>query len=276
MKAAGPEGTYSVTFGIENLPAIFVALDLWQKWRDLLAQASLPVIELYYEEAAERLITRVGASADVFKVVRPFLSAAADQASLEFADETNRTTRMQLAAALEETREAVRSNVVEGDGIAALTEKINTIFEDAETWRAKRIATTESSRAIHTAQVMSATASGNVARLKLLLSADACDVCVAIAEANPDGVPPGTPFATGMSANPNYSTIYCTPIHVNCQCTMTEVMTEDEAPGIRLDDLDALASLWGLDVPAAGVILEPEKCLHLSTSISVPTLLLGG
>lgn len=247
------KATHSVTFGIENLPSVFVPADVWQDWTDVLHAACQPLIEVYFDEAAGRFLNRVGASPDLFKVVNPYLSMAADKLTLDFCKETNQTTRLQLGEALEETREAVRHNLIEGDGMPELTEKVEAIFDQAETWRAKRIAVTESSRSIHQAELMSATASGNVAKMVWLASADACDeICMPIVEANPEGVVPGQPFAIGVGKNPKYSTIYAPPAHPGCQCSTTVQLTEDEAPGIALDDLQALADHWGLVAPPMG------------------------
>lgn len=250
MKALDPVETFAITFGLENLPSLFVPAEVWGKWRDMLAHACKPLVEIYFEEAARKFMARTGASPDVFSVVRPYLGAAAEKLTLDFCDATNRTTRLELSDALAQTREAVYQHQVVGDPMPVLTARVNEIFEDAETWRAKRIAVTESSRAIHQADLMGAVASGNVARIYWLASADACPICVAIVEANPNGVLPGQPFAVGIGKNPNYSTILTAPSHVGCQCSVTMQPTEDTAPGIRLGDLQALADHWGLQLPA--------------------------
>lgn len=156
-----------------------------------------------------------------FPVVNQRLQDAVDALTLRFCEETNNTTSEELSDALERTRDALRQGTVEGLAIKDLSRRVNEVFDRAETWRAKRIAITESSRAVHLAEQISAEESGVVKGFRWLASADACPLCMAL-----DGkeVPLGVPFEVGTSTVPEYSDVYFPPRHPNCQCTTIEVL----------------------------------------------------
>jgi hypothetical protein len=201
---------------------------LASEWDDDLALSAKPHIELYYQKEAAAVKARVGASADFWEVVNPKLSEAVDELSLKFARSTNETTSMELSAALDTLREELRQGLLEGDPVRLLTERVMGVFDRADKSRAITIAATEASRATHHAQVLAGEASGVVMGYRWLLSDDACEVCIAIAEANPE-IEPGGTFAK-FGSNPEYSDVQFPPAHPSCQCSITEILDNEPRP----------------------------------------------
>lgn len=229
----------------KDLPLLILALHIWARW---LFDRVRPVLDQYAAEAAQKFWARLlearptvvppggpppvpqslaggGESPSLqaaFPVVNPKIAEALDRLTLKFCEETNATTSQLLSEALQQTRQAVREATIEGLAIDDLTKRINDVFADAETWRAKRIAVTESSRAVHLAEFISAQESGVVSSLEWLASADACPLCEALAGKQ---VPLGQPFVTGASKIPEYADVYHAPRHPGCQCTTLEILT---------------------------------------------------
>lgn len=213
-------------------PGIPVA---WPNWHDFgmgaldLAERMTPLLSLTWDAAGSKFASRVGLDPDRWDVTNPHLARMIDEAALAFCDSMNRTTSLAIDIALARTREALHEGVVkEGESVEVLTKRINAIFDGAEKWRARRIAQTETSRAVHAAQEQAAIASGVVTGWEWLLSGDACPTCVAIA-ARARYVRLGHPFAV-IGDSPHYSQIRMPPAHPHCNCTVTEVLDTDEQP----------------------------------------------
>lgn len=112
-----------------------------------------PILEAIWDEAGGKFATRVGLDPDEWSVTNPHTRAKIEQAALAFCEETNATTTETVESAVAKTREALIAGVVtEGESVEVLTKSINAIFANAEKWRARRIAQTEASRAVHAAQ----------------------------------------------------------------------------------------------------------------------------
>jgi hypothetical protein len=207
----------------------------WPDWHDYglgaldVAQRVVPLLTLTWEQAAAKFAPRVGLDPDEWSVVNPHTEQAIWDAALAFAESTNATTSDELHDALERTRAALVEGVVEhGEALPALTKRVNAIFEGAETWRARRIAWTETSRAVHAAQVEAARRSGVVTGWRWLASADACSLCLAIAARAP-AVRLGDSFAV-IGDNPTYAEIEHPPAHPHCNCTLVEILDTDAQP----------------------------------------------
>jgi hypothetical protein len=183
-----------------------------------MSERFVPLLQVIWDQSGRDLLARIGEDPEDWRVEDPNLQATIQQSALAFCEATNSTTSQQLDAALA----ATRNEIGVGGSVASLTKRINDIFDGAETWRARRIATSEASRGYHAAEVMSAKQSGVVAGFELLLSEDACPLCRTVARRCP-AVRIGQPFAV-IGDHPDYSTIAHPPIHVSCQCSMTEVL----------------------------------------------------
>lgn len=145
---------------------------------------------------------------------------------LQFCQATNQTTTKALNTALDKLRnELVAGIVTHGEGLDALTARVMSVFDQAEEWRARRIAATETSRAVHAAQETAALDTGIVAGFEWLISGDACPLCQQVAT-EAKRIKAGQAFAI-VGDNPHYSTIRHPPLHPNCQCAMVEVLTPE-------------------------------------------------
>jgi hypothetical protein len=177
-----------------------------------MSERMTPLIEVIWDRAAATFAPRVGLDPDTWSVVNPHTERMIRDATLAFCQSTNATTSLALDQALEATREALIAGVVaKGEALPALTKRIHAIFQAAETWRARRIAQTETSRAVHAAQEAAAIASGVVTGWTWLLSSDACPLCRTVARRTP-AVRLGQPFAV-IGNNPSYATIKFPPLH---------------------------------------------------------------
>jgi len=165
-------------------------------------------------DAAKRLSVRVGEQVPVISRESMKVLEVIDKRTLQFCAETNATTSMQIDVALAKTRQEIAEGLLTGDAsLPAMTKRINAIFDGAESYRAERIARTETSNAIHQGQMLEAQESGVVKGFRPLLSADACEICVDYA---------ATHKIIGLYDDGNLP-----PWHPNCMCTVTEVLIDE-------------------------------------------------
>ncbi len=108
-----------------------------------------------------------------FDLVNPEMLRNLEQQLIQFANQTNLTTARDLKGKIREMVEIARKT----NSIADMAKTVESMFTDAEEWRARMIAVTESSRAQHDAEVIAADKSGVVKGFEPLIAVDACDVC---------------------------------------------------------------------------------------------------
>ncbi|MDG3003238.1 phage minor head protein [Paludisphaera mucosa] len=191
-----------------------------------MSERMTPVLSYFWESAAAAFAPRVGLDADAWSVVDANAEAVLQEQALAFCQATLDTTSLSIDAAVRAVRAELQEGVVaRGESVAALTKRINAIFDGAETWRARRIAQTETSRTVHAAQERTAIGSGVVAGWRWLLSADACPLCKTIARRAPI-VRLGRPFAI-LSDDPHYGVVKYPPLHPHCNCTVEEILDVD-------------------------------------------------
>lgn len=191
-----------------------------------LARATAPVIAAQWSSTGKSTYARLGLDPDDWRVASPHLTAKIQQAALSFSASTNATTSKSIDVALTALRAAFLAGVVdEGETLAQLTRRVGEIFEHAETYRARRIAATETSRAVHAAQMQAGVDSGVVAGYEWLVSGDACPLCRKVA-AEARRVRLGDDFAV-VGTHPEYSHVKHPPLHPGCQCTAVEVLTPE-------------------------------------------------
>ena len=202
------------------LPAVFAPL---ADYDDKMASAMTPLLSSYWDESGKRTRARIGLDPGQWQVTNPHTRRKIQQAALDFCRATNEATTLELNTALVRLKvELVEGIVEEGDSIPELTKRVQRVFDQAEKWRAKRIARTETSRAVHAAQLQAAEESGVVAGMEWLASSNACSLCLKVAtEAN--RVKLGDAFAI-VGDNPTYKTIRYPPLHPHDRCTVVEVL----------------------------------------------------
>jgi HK97 family phage portal protein len=196
-------------------------------WTDLtsyrkeMSRKANPVVAMYYDQGAKQLRSKLNVQGDDWNIANPQARRAYERATMEFCDETNRATSMQLDDALARLRQDLADGTASTENtVAELTKRVNAVFDNAEKYRAKRIAVTESSRAVHQGEVLWAEQSGLKLRMRVLLSTDACPLCEEAAAQNVDGVEPGGELMNDGGDGP-YSSVTSVPLHPNCQCSQT-------------------------------------------------------
>jgi hypothetical protein len=220
-----------------SIPAIGAPLPdrfplLAPDWNDPMASAMTPILGAYWDEAGKTTRARLGLDPDAWEVHDPHLHEMIQAAALDFCEETNATTDLQLGKALDRLRGELAQGLVEhGESIPELAARVRTVFTRLSTYRAEMIARTEASRAVHAASVQSARESGVVRGKRWLVSANSCDRCVEVAravnESHPAGVPLDQPFAQEESKNPAYANVAHPPLHPHCRCSITFVLTDE-------------------------------------------------
>ncbi|HXS24491.1 MAG TPA: hypothetical protein VN719_09690 [Gemmatimonadales bacterium] len=187
-----------------------------------------PLITAYWDKAGQTFFAKHDLDPEKWQVVNPHTKAMIEQSVLAFSESTLKTTNLALDEALKRTREELVAGVVtRGESIEQLTDRIQSVFTAAETWRARRIAQTETSRAVHGANEAAALQWGGVAGWEWLLSSDACPMCQTIGR-RAKFVRLGQAFAV-IGSNPAYAEVKYPPAHPHCNCTVVEVLTEDDS-----------------------------------------------
>lgn len=216
-------GDYTEKSLIEKatLPTSFTNLE---DWDDDFAHEVKPLIELELKKSADgkaHALTRAGASPDAFSVLPAKVRELADKRAYAFAHSTNAATTKFLNVALSQLHDEIKEGLVEGDTIAALTDRVQKVFENATDSRAETIARSETSWAVHKGAIIAAKESGIVKAMKYLVSSDACPLCQDVADTEilleDFDVESGDITEQGML-----------PLHPNCTCAFTEVLTTGE------------------------------------------------
>jgi hypothetical protein len=148
-----------------------------------------------------------------FDIFNPRIETAIQQAVLSFCQETLDTLTTDLQTGMAKFRAQLLAGLEAGEAQPKITRRVQEIFNDAN--RSFRIATTETSRAVHGGQLIAARETGIVNRHRWLASADACPACLAL-----DGkeVDLNDPFENLAYGNPAYRTIWHPPLHPHCFC----------------------------------------------------------
>jgi hypothetical protein len=221
-------------------------------YNDPMKSAMTPLIGTYWDKAGKGLAGRLGLDPDEWRVTDPNVYKAIEQQCLKFCASTNATTDLKLGAAREAVRERLSRGLIgEGMTIPEMTREIQGVFTRLSKSHAQTIARTEVARAVHAAAEMSAIESGVVSGKRIMLSANSCQKCVAIAE-RAAVVPLGGTFGT-VGHDADYSTVRMPPIHPRCRCSVEFVLVDPTKSPIP-----AFVPSAASGHPAAAVA-EPEK-----------------
>jgi SPP1 gp7 family putative phage head morphogenesis protein len=210
------DGADIVTKSASDLPEGFTRDADWDSTDAMLYKPYLHMQGAQTAEGRIKAFVDIGAKQGVFDVVPQQIDEAVKKASLKFAKSTNETTETELNDALEDLRGKIKDGLVDGDPIPLMKKKVEDVFENISSERAENIARTETSRAMHESQRITAKASGLVKGFKLLASSECCDEC-----AEMDGK------EIGMDEKFNGDDDYdesMLPIHPKCRCTALEIL----------------------------------------------------
>ncbi len=194
-----------------------------------MAAQMTPLITAIFEEQGREFLINLGLDPEAWEVTSPYLEDVVRRLVLDFCRATNETTSREIGEAIRLTREALHEGLVSrGESVDRLARRIGEIFDNAELWRARRIAQTEAIRAAHAAQEQAGIASEVVVGWQWLASEDACPMCLTIAR-RCKFVRLGQPFAV-IGDHPDYSVVKFPPAHPGCRCSRVEVLDIDEEP----------------------------------------------
>jgi hypothetical protein len=197
--------------------------DWWEQQTLAEVERMTPLIEAYWQTAGEGLYSRIGLDPNAWQVTSPYTQDAIRSATFDFCDATNATTSQEIHDALADLEQSLEEGITQtGDSVRVLTDRVMAIFDNAERWRARRIAQTETARAVHSAQQTAGADSGVISGWEWLLSTGACPICYEIHD-NARFVRVGQSFAT-VGNHPTYSDIRHPPAHPGCRCTLLEVL----------------------------------------------------
>ena len=116
-----------------------------------------------------------------------------------------------------------------GERMSDLQDRVGAIFDRAEDFRSFRIAQTESSRSHHEGLRQAAKDSGVVKGFTLLPSSACCELCKEIADSVGEIGLDGS-FYQDDTAPEEYQDRFV-PIHPNCECTVLQVLIDDQNQG---------------------------------------------
>ncbi len=188
-----------------------------------MSERMVPMISAYWDQAGRVWRAAHDLDPDAWDVTNPYLKSKIESLTLAFCEATNNTTSLALADALGLTRRELVAGLFDaGEAVVKLAKRVNTIFDGAARWRARRIAASEASRAVHAAQETAGIEAGIVAGWEWLLSSDACPLCLRVA-ADAKYVRAGEAFAV-VGNHPTYARVKHPPLHPGCQCAMVEVL----------------------------------------------------
>ena len=188
-----------------------------------------PMLKVIWQDAGDGMVDATapyridgGLDPQEWSVTNPKIADAISQQVFDFAESTNATTQLAIEDAHAALRASLLEGMTQGDVMSELVKRVKTIFVDASTHRAKRIARTESARAYNAARDMAAQSSEVAAGLQWLPASNACPLCLAIAE-QARFVRFGTSFAT-VGEHPLYSDVKYPPAHPHCRCATQIVL----------------------------------------------------
>ena len=204
---------------------------------DEIAGTLFSVSSVQANKALSAVLTAAGATEDVitnaFDVVNPMLEGRIKEQTIKLSEATAATTRKNLEDTTKAIREELVRNQVRGPAsVRALTEGIERVFENAEKYRARRIAVTESSRALADADIVAGAASGVVTGFRPLVSADACEICQVYDGDTPTGESlwGWTSLEDANAQVDSYDNRSLPPFHPNCRCSIEPILITDEQP----------------------------------------------
>ena len=151
----------------------------------------------------------------------------------------------------ENTADALREELIEGmesgESIDTLTERIESIFEDWEGYRAERIARTESARAYSDGHIAAWKSTGVVQNKVWVAAADACPFCLdmngTVVDLDETFMDKGEDQdiewgGKDMTMSQEYDDVNGPPLHPNCRCALVGELkdTEQSAEGDKAED----------------------------------------
>lgn len=199
------------------------ALLLWPTYTDAMRAALAPLLYTLIVETGQDAIQQVGLEPSQFDQTSLDVLNYAQERGLKIATDVNAETEKQVRASL---GQGIDNN--ENDD--QLRARIEVVMGAALTYRADRIARTETTRALGFADVTAWKQAGNVSGKEWYVqSRNPCAFCTQL-----DGVIVSLDDnyytlgdvveADGKKLSINYENVPAPPVHVNCQCVLLPVL----------------------------------------------------
>ena len=193
-------------------------------WTERMTPKLSPFFGIAMREGVQQAKDRLG-DVPVVNMQLPEVRTAIESATMEFCAATNATTSMQLDLALGKLRDDLAAGIIDQEyTLQSLTKSVSGVFDQAEAYRAERIARTETSRGIHEGQRAEAKVSGIVRGFRPMVAADACPICQQILADYPEISLDGD---FGTRGTGDYAVLNSPPFHPNCVCTLEEVLIDE-------------------------------------------------
>jgi hypothetical protein len=148
-----------------------------------------------------------------FNVFNPEVLDAVRTMAMHFVESTLATVVEQVANAYDAVRQQLGAALSQGEALRDISARVLAIFDEPD--RAFTIASTESSRAMHSGSLYVARANG-VEEKTWMASSDACPRCL---ELDGKTVPIDKPFYVSPKGG-RYAVVKTAPLHPRCQCTV--------------------------------------------------------
>jgi len=192
-----------------------------------------PEIMSYIIQQGSQALDFMNLSQDNFSVdanIKDYLHSS----SSKFVRSMNSTTRESLVKTLEQ-------GIAEGEGIASLARRVNSVYDNFTTARSFSIARTETLRASNYGTLQAYRQSGVVVGKEWLVALDerTCEFCLAMEQKysqknlNESFFDKGEKLIglSGGVLNLDYDDVEAPPLHPNCRCTVVPILKGDEEDG---------------------------------------------
>lgn len=187
----------------------------WVAWLTLKAK---PVMSQLVSAGGKAGLEEIKSSL-VFNASGPEIEAFINQWTYKFSFTVQENTIQELRAALQESSTL-------GETLGQKRDRVQTVFEDMEDYRAMRIARTESVRAINAGREEGWKQSEIIVGKEWWGADDMCEFCRALSVQYGPGTG-GVPLGSNFTAT-NYGPVSEPPLHPNCRCRTLAVTKKEE------------------------------------------------
>ncbi len=222
MAVQPPQKSYRAKMDQKTKRDWLAGLIAWLYFTNALSSAIKPLLYALLVETGQDAISQVGKQPSQFDPTVAAVLKYAQDRSDRIATDVNTETEKQLRASLGQGLDS-------GEGSDELRARIEDVFGAALTYRADRIARTETTRAQGFADIEAWRQAGNVTGKEWhVQSPNPCPFCESldgvIVNLNSDYYSLGDVItADGKSMSISYDDIISPPVHPNCQCTLIPV-----------------------------------------------------
>lgn len=195
--------------------------EIIEKYNEEIQKEITPLITKVIEIGGIEAVKDLGLSSDVFDVYNEEVSKQITEKTIKLAGSVSDTT-------VENIRTILKDGFEKGEAVNELTKRIKEATAFTKD-RSEKIARTEAAQSFVSGEIEGWKQSGQVSRVKWLLSPNACSHCKAIAD-KVNSVELGKPFIKqGDSFNGityDYSDVYPGNLHPCCRCDVTAILSD--------------------------------------------------